>query len=361
MNYTFLYDEHIKLKAKMAEYASFMMPIEYGGIEQEHQAVRNSCGIFDVSHMGEILLTGKDALAYANYLISNKITVNDQQKVLYGILLNDEGYPLDDLFVYPLDYENILLVVNAANITNDINWLKNWRRPFDVKIKNQSANYSEVALQGPQAHLIFEQYFKVATADFKFMTFKYVNYLADKLLVSRSGYTGEDGFEIYGAKESIKQIFIDLVEKYGVTPCGLGARDTLRFEAALPLYGHEMSESINPLEAGMSFGVKFDKPDFKGKTKLLAMKEKGLSKKLVGLELIERNIARANYQVFKNDKKVGYITTGYKSISLNRALALALIDINEANIDNEVEIQIRTKRVKAKVVPLPFYKKNYVR
>ena len=360
---TFLYDIHEKLGAKMSEYASFLMPIEYSGIQNEHQAVRTACGIFDVSHMGEILIEGPEALKFVNYLIPNVVKAEDSGKVVYGMFLNEQGCLLDDLFVYKLSNESILLVVNAANITRDIEWVRNWRKNFNVKVKNKSGDYCEVALQGPQAKEVFEKYFKVTVADFKFMTFRMVPYQAEQLIVSRSGYTGEDGFEIYGSKESIHQIFSDLITQYKVTPCGLGARDTLRFEACLPLYGNETNLDVNPFEANLGFGVKLAaKPDdFLGKQALLQIQQAGLKRKIVGLELIDRNIARHGYKVFKDGHEIGHITTGYMSISLGKPLALAMLDISATALNTEVEIEIRNKMVRAKVVPTPFYQKHYAR
>ncbi len=362
MNYTCLYDEHVKLNAQMEEFAGFMMPIQYKGIAEEHKAVRENCGIFDVSHMGQVLITRSKALEYTNKIFTNKIPDKETSRVIYGMLLDEKGFPFDDLFIYKLDNEEILLVVNAANLVVDMLWLRENKKDYknDVKLINRSGDYGEVALQGPNAYKVFEDYFKYDTSDFKFMHFAKVPFNGEELLVSRSGYTGEDGFEIYGTKENIQKIFKELVYDKGVEPCGLGCRDTLRFEACLPLYGHEMSKSINPFEADMGFGVKMDK-DFIGKSALQEYLDKGIKRKVAGLELIDRNIARANYKVYKDDKEIGYITTGYKCPSLNKACALALLDINETNIGNEVVIAIRDKKVRAKVVEKPFYHKNYVR
>ncbi len=359
MKYTTLYDYHKKLNAKMAEYAGFMMPIEYAGIVTEHNAVRNHCGIFDVSHMGEIMLAGPDALKFVNHLITNTVTEKNVNRVVYGMLTKEDGGIIDDLFVYKFSNEEILLVVNAANVEIDMMWIKNCKKGFNVKVKNLSGDYGEVTIQGPDSATIFTKFFQMDVTDFKFMTYRRFEFNGKQYLVSRSGYTGEDGFEIYSTPDVVHQVFIDLVEQYQVEPCGLGCRDTLRFEAALPLYGHEMSMDINPLETGMSFAVKLDKEEFNGKDALIRIKEMGVKRQLVGIELIEKNIPRSNYEVIKDGRVIGSITTGYLSITLNKPIALALIDTKEAYIGNEVGIQIRKKLVPARIIDKQFYTKNY--
>ncbi|MFA7101039.1 MAG: glycine cleavage system aminomethyltransferase GcvT [Bacilli bacterium] len=359
---TALYATHLSLGAQMVEYASFLMPVSYSTLEEEHQAVRENCGIFDVSHMGEILIEGKDALKFVNYLIPNEIPEKETSRVIYGMFLNEQGCLKDDLFVYKLSNEKILLVVNAANILVDNFWVRNWRKPYKVKIKDVSSQYGEVALQGPKAKDVFAKYFKTDISDFKFMTFRTFKYQDQDLLVSRSGYTGEDGFEIYGNPELVKQIFIDLVKDYGVVPCGLGCRDTLRFEACLPLYGNETNETTNPYEANLGFGVKLNKPgDFLGKSALVQVQKDGIKRQIVGLKLLEHNIARHGYEVYQDGQKIGYITTGYLAPSLKCAVALAMLDKPYTTLGTVVEIKIRNKMVKAEVVATPFYQKHYAR
>ncbi|MDD4584849.1 MAG: glycine cleavage system aminomethyltransferase GcvT [Bacilli bacterium] len=358
---TVLYDIHQSLNAKIAEYAGFLMPIEYAGIVIEHNAVRNDAGIFDVSHMGEIKITGLEAEKFVDYLVTNKVLGAEKNRVIYAMLVQEDGGIIDDLFVYKLAEDEILLVVNAANIEKDYKWIIEHKDNYKVNIKNVSDIWGEVALQGPKSSMIFEEYTKLSTNDFKFMTYKKMLINGKEFIVSRSGYTGEDGFEIYGKNADIKRIFEDLVYKYNVVPCGLGSRDTLRFEASLPLYGHEMSTTINPFEAGMGFAVKLDKEDFIGKKALLKVKEEGLKRKLIGIELIEKNIPRAGYLLYKDDVCIGEVTTGYLSISLDKPIALGLIRADCANIDSEIYVAIRKKMVKAKIISRQFYQKNYKR
>ena len=316
---TKLHDKHLALNAKMAEYAGFHMPISYTNIVDEHLAVRHHFGVFDVSHMGEIIIEGSEAMACASYLVSNKIA---SDKVTYALLLNEQGYPLDDLLVYVLKPDQILLVVNAGNTEKDLDWIKKHSARFDVTVKNISDHFSQLAIQGPHAVDHINDIVKSSVTDLSFMTFKVVPYLDKHVIVSRTGYTGEDGFEVYCHNEHIETLWDDTLNS-GATPCGLGARDTLRFQAVLPLYGHEISEMISPFEARLSFAVDFEH-DFIGRENLLSLKDNN-EYILVGIELLERNVPRQGYEVYANDTYIGWVTTGYLLPEKEKPLTIAII------------------------------------
>jgi aminomethyltransferase len=357
MKQTSLYENHIKLGAKMTPFAGYDMPLYYDDLSSEHKAVRHTCGIFDVSHMGEISITGKDALVFANQLVTNNI-LPIKQKVTYALLLNDQGQVLDDLLVYLINENHVLLVVNASNTEKDYHWIVSQKKSYDISIKNESQDYAQVAIQGPLAQSIVTQIFTKDFNHLKFMRFEKLIYQNQDVIISRTGYTGEDGFEIYTNPQLIKDIWqkaIDLNAK----PCGLGARDTLRFQANLPLYGHEINDDIHPFISGLKFAIKTEK-EFNGKTALLKDMSY-LNKKIVGIELLEKNIPRQGYKLFDHELEVGYVTTGYLLPEIETPLALAMVDINQASIGNELEIEIRRKRVKVKVRNRKFLNKNYVK
>lgn len=356
MKKTCLHDRHLKLNAKMTEFGGFDMPVSYKGILEEHKAVREKAGIFDCSHMGEILLTGSDALAFINYVSTNDFTNLNPKMLQYTLFLEPSGGVVDDLMVYYIKANEYLLVVNASNTDKDFKWLSNNLGSFDVKIENVSGFYGQIALQGPLAKDILEAIIKTSSK-LPFMHFDYFEYEGNELLISRSGYTGEDGFEIYASSPTIVKLFDELLLNDNVEPCGLGARDTLRFEAGLPLYGHEINGFTSPLEAGLSFVCKLDK-DFIGRDALLKQKEAGLTRRVVGLELLEKNIARDGYTVYLNDDMIGYITTGYMIPNTNKALANAMINAN-VKIGTEVTVEIRNKRVKAVLRNRKFMEKKY--
>ena len=350
-----LHHKHLELNAKMAEYAGFDMPISYTNIIEEHLAVRHHFGVFDVSHMGEILLEGKDALKYASYLVTNKI---NEEKVTYALLLNDKGYPLDDLLVYVMKPDQVLLVVNAGNILKDYEWIESHTKGFDVTTRNISNNFSQLAIQGPKAVDHINDIVKQEVTDVTFMTYRVVPYEDKYVIVSRTGYTGEDGFEVYCHNEHVEKLWEDTLKAGGI-PCGLGARDTLRFQAVLPLYGHEISEMINPFEARLTFALDFEH-DFIGKEALLKMKDQNTSI-LVGLELLERNVPRQGYDVYHEDEWVGWVTTGYLLPETEKPLALAMVKKEYSKFGTALSIQIRKKNVPCIVRNRKFYQKNYER
>ena len=357
MKQTALYEVHKKLGAKLTPFAGYDMPLYYDDISKEHLAVRSHSGIFDVSHMGEIYIQGQDALKFVNHIVTNNIT-DEKGKVTYALLLNEKGQILDDLLVYTIGHDDFVVVVNASNVEKDYAWILEQSKSFNVQLRNLSDTWSEVAIQGPEAESIVSRLFNDSIKSLKFMTFMNIPHLDQGVIISRTGYTGEDGFEIYAANNAVVDIFEKAVE-LGAKPCGLGSRDTLRFQANLPLYGHEIDMDIHPYTSGLKFAVKTDK-EFIGKDALLN-DESHKTKKLVGLELLERNIPRQGYKVFKGDKEIGYITTGYLLPQVDTPLAIALIDKDESTLGNEVTIQIRNKHITAKVRNRKFLDKNYVK
>lgn len=358
MKKTSLHQHHIALGAKMIEYAGFDMPISYTDISKEHHAVREKMGIFDVSHMGEFLIDGPDALDFVNRLVTNQI-VMDSTKVTYGLLCDNDGYVIDDLLVYVLKETQILLVVNAGNIDKDFAWVSDQQKEYDVTLRNISDAYSQVAIQGPLTKSHINDILGSHLTDLKFMTYQVVPYKDGFVIASRTGYTGEDGFEIYGTHDLITDIWEQAIAQ-GAIPCGLGARDTLRFEANLPLYGHELTESITPLEAGLGFALKFDKA-FIGKDALVKQVDQ-LKRKIVGLELLEKGIPRQGYEIFnESDEAIGFITTGYLSPSLNKSIALAMIDIPYHKIGTTVYVLIRKQKVLATIISRKFLSKKYIK
>lgn len=355
---TCLYEKHVNLKAKMEEFAGYEMPIVYSSIKNEHQAVRTNVGMFDVSHMGEIIVKGKDALKFVETIFTNKVEVLDDGQVAYGMMLYEDGGVVDDLLVYKLNNEYFLLVVNASNVAKDYTWIVENSDSYDVLIQNVSEDYQEIAVQGPEAEKTIKEGLGIDLSNLGFFYFANFEYYNHHLLISRTGYTGEDGFEIYASDLAINEIW-DKLLSLEVTPCGLGARDTLRFEAALPLYGHELSKDITPLEAGLKFFVKLDTNlDFIGKKALLAQEE-NLSRRIVGLELSERSIPREGYEVYKEDKLIGYVTTGYLSISLEKPIAMAMINRPFTKKNTEVYVKVRNKMIPGFIRDKKFLDKKY--
>src|SRR5690554_4525483 len=349
---TSLYEKHVSLGANLIDFGGFHMPLYYTSITQEHHAVRNDVGMFDVSHMGQLVIEGKDALKFVNFVVSAQIEVST--KIQYGLLLNESGGILDDLMVYPFSAEQILLVVNASNIDKDLKHLLHHKNDFVVNIRDLSSDFSCIALQGPRSYVTLSKLFDNLPKHS--LDYFFSHNENGPLLISRSGYTGEDGFEVYVYGDYAHKLWDALIH-FGVTPAGLGARDTLRFEAAMPLYGQEMDASINPIEAGLGFAVNFDKPDFLGKMALVSYKENP-KRKNVGFELLEKNIARSGYEVYFDNKYIGHVTTGYLSPTTQKAIGFALIDINYTKLGTIIDIKIRNKFVKAVVRNKKFIQKN---
>lgn len=358
---TCLHDSHLALGAQMSPFAGFDMPIQYAGITPEHLAVRNSVGMFDVSHMGEIFISGPDAERYVNHIFTNNISGYAPGKILYGMMLYPDGGCVDDLLVYrEFEPDNFLLVVNAANIEKDYDWMLQQQNGFDVRIDNRSDVWGQIAVQGPEAEKTVLDVLGLSCAkDLGFYEYCNSQWNGNRLIVSRTGYTGEDGFELYATTADTKEIW-DILLKAGVPPCGLGCRDTLRFEAGLPLYGDELSAEISPIEAGLGMFCKLDKSEFIGREALVAQKELGTERKLVGIEIEDRAIPRHGYPVELEDgTQVGEVTTGYHSISLDRSICFALVKSEYAKLDTQLWIHIRKKTFPGKVVKKRFYQTNY--
>ena len=355
---TCLHDRHVKLGALMSPFGGFDMPIQYAGITEEHNAVRRHVGVFDVSHMGEVRVKGPDAYKYVSHIFVNDVTSAPDGQIFYGMMCYENGGVVDDLLVYKVNDNEYFLVINASNIDKDVAWIMKNAEGFDVEITDESPIYGEVAVQGPEAEETVEKVLGIPVKDIPFYNFKTFPIDGEEVIVSRTGYTGEDGFEIYGSHDYIRRVWDKLMDA-GVQPCGLGCRDTLRFEVGLPLYGDELADDITPLEASLSMFVKLDKPEFIGKAALAAQKAEGVKRRIVGIELEGNAIPRHGYPVEVNGEKVGEITTGYRSISTGKSVAMAMIDKPYDKMGTEVEVRIRKKTFPAKVVKKRFYEKNY--
>ena len=352
---TCLYDKHVALGALISPFGGFDMPIQYTNIVDEHQAVRQACGVFDVSHMGEVLISGPDAERYVNHIFTNDVRQMPNGKILYGMMCYENGGVVDDLLVYKMDSDSFFLVINASNIDKDWAWIQEQAKGYQVTLNHQSDLYGELAVQGPQAEAVMEEVLGIACKELTFYTFKTIG----KVIVSRTGYTGEDGFEIYADAAYINECWDKLIASGRCKPCGLGCRDTLRFEVGLPLYGDELSQDITPIMAGLGIFVKLDKDEFIGKEALAKQKAEGASKKLVGIELADKAIPRHGYAVLKDGQQVGEVTTGYHTISTDKSVCMALVDANCATLGTEVEIQIRKKTFPGTVCKKRFYDKHY--
>lgn len=354
-----LYDEHVKLGGNVVDYAGWYLPVQYEGLVAEHNAVRNAAGLFDVSHMGEITVKGKDAEAFLDYLLTNDITKMTDKLIIYTFMTYPDGGVVDDLLVYKYRDGDYLLVVNASNVDKDFAWIQENVGDFDVVVENISDDVGEVAIQGPLAQKILQKLTKTDLDTVKFFHLEEnVDINGVNCMISRTGYTGEDGFEIYTTNEGVVKVWNDLLEagkEDGIKPTGLGCRDTLRFEASLPLYGHEISKDINPLEGGFKYFVKLDKAaDFIGKAELNRQWTEGLSRVLAGFEMVGRGIPREGYEIYKDGEKIGHVTTGYMSPTLGKNIGNALIPPKFTEIGTEIDIMIRNKPVKAKVISKKF-------
>lgn len=353
-----LYEKHVELGGNVVDYAGWMLPVEYTGLKDEHNAVRERAGMFDVSHMGEIWVEGKEAEKFVNYLMTNNIINQEDNQIQYTFMCYEDGGVVDDLLVYKYNNEKYYLVVNAANVDKDFDWIKEQSKDFDVKVTNVSNEVGEVAVQGPKAQEVVQKLTDLDLGTIKFFYFKDdVEIAGVKCMISRTGYTGEDGFEIYTTNEGIVKVW-DAVMEAGkdvdLKPCGLGCRDTLRFEASLPLYGHEISKELNPVESGFKYFVdrKSDN-DYIGRDALLKIAEDP-KKVLVGFELVGRGIPREEYKIEKDGKEIGHVTTGYLSPTLGTRIGNALIDIEYKGIGNTFDVIVRNKPVEAKIISKKF-------
>lgn len=353
MQETCLHSRHVAMGALMQPFAGFDMPIQYTSIIDEHNAVRHHCGVFDVSHMGEVIVTGPDAARFVNHIFTNDVNAVQPGKVLYGMMCYPDGGTVDDTCICKLADDKFFLTINAANIDKDDEWIGKNAEGFDVQIDYASDRYGQLAIQGPESEKVVETVLGIPCHELNFYEVKTVG----DILISRTGYTGEDGFEIYGSHDWIVACWDKLMEAK-VTPCGLGCRDTLRFEVGLPLYGDELSKDISPVMAGLSIFVKLDKPEFIGKEALLKQKTEGVPKRLRGIELDAHAVPRHGYTVLKDGQPVGEVTTGYRLISVDKSCAVALVD-SSLKLGDRVEIQIRKKTFPGTVVKKKFYDKHY--
>jgi aminomethyltransferase len=358
---------HRQMGAKMVEFNGWDMPVEYpsaGGIMAEHNAVRTGVGIFDVSHMGDIRLAGPQALAAVQHISMNDASRLAVGQAQYSALLYSEGTFVDDVIVHRLGEDEYLLVINAGTREKDFNWVRDNTRQFDCKVEHLSDDFTQIAIQGPKGVNLLQ---KLTDADLSAVKFYWVTRGTvcglKNILVARTGYTGEDGFEIYIPADEATSVrvwneILKAGKEFGVVPCGLGSRNTLRLEAKLPLYGHEISDTINVWEAGLDRFIKMEKGDFVGRAALEKTKAAGVQRTLVGLEMIERGIARDGYKVLdESGKQIGYVTSGSPAPFLKKNIALAYVPSSLAELGTKLKVEIRGQGVAAQVVPTPFYKR----
>lgn len=356
-----LFDDYASYGGKTIDFGGWELPVQFSSIKEEHEAVRTKAGLFDVSHMGEIIVTGSSSEAFLQKIMTNDVSKLVNGQAQYTAMCYEDGGIVDDLLVYKVEDNHYLLVVNAGNIEKDFDWMKQFVTE-DVELVNKSDEYGLLALQGPLAQEILQKLTSKPLDEIGFFRFaNNVEVAGKSVLISRTGYTGEDGFEIYASSNDVRDLWSDILKagkEDGLLPCGLGARDTLRFEACLPLYGQELSKDISPLEAGLGFVVKLKKEqDFNGKAVLADQKENGVPRKSIGIEMIDKGIPRTGYPVYAGETQVGIVTTGTQSPTLKKNIGLVLIDATFAEIGKELEVEIRNKRLKAVTVATPFYKR----
>lgn len=353
-----LYDKHIEAGGKMIDFAGFKLPIQYEGIIAEHNTVREKAGIFDLTHMGEIQVRGEDAVHFVNHVITNDLESIEPGGVIYTAICKDNGGVLDDALVYRME-DKVMMVVNAVNLEKIYRWLlKNeWE---NARVLDLSDKIALIAVQGPEAEKIVQGVTPMDLSEMKFSQFKEGKILDAVGIISRTGYTGEDGFEIYIGNDDAPAVWDQLMlegEPYGMKPIGLGARDTLRLEAKLCLYGNELSEEINPFEAGVKWTVKLDKEHFIGRKALLKVKEDKPQRKLIGFEMLKPGVPRTGYKVYnKDEEEIGFVTSGTHSPTLKKAIGLAIVRRKTAKRGDEILVGIRKRKVPAKVVKTPFVK-----
>lgn len=358
---TFLHDKHIELGARMVDFAGWDMPVQYSSIIEEHKTVRENVGLFDVSHMGEMIVQGKDALPYLNKLVPQEISKLVDLKAVYCQLTNKNGGIIDDLIIYKLEDNKYLIIANASRIDEDLNWMVRNKIGFDVDIINESHNYSLLAVQGPKACDLIRS---LGVEELPpFFTIKRGELFNINLWISRTGYTGEDGVEILVKNEFSEYLWDKLLEagkEFGIKPIGLGARDTLRLEAALHLYGNDLDENTTPVEAGLAWSVAKDKQaDYNGKKRILEQIKDGIDKKLIGFRMLDRNIARHGYDVYYNNEKIGQVTSGGISPIRGENIGLAYIkNLDNLSVGSTIQIMVREKLHDAEIVKRPFVKKN---
>jgi len=354
---------HRTLGGKMVDFGGWDMPVQYkAGVIEEHMATRTRAGLFDVSHMGEIWVEGRDAIPFVNRITTNDVTKLVDGQAHYSTLTNENGGVVDDLLVYRFNDEKLLLVVNASTTDKDWDWITSHKgEDDDVALTNASVSYCQIAIQGPNAIGILQRLTDTNLDEIKYYHFTIGHVDGVESIISRTGYTGEDGFEVYAPAENAQQLWEKMLEtgaEEGILPCGLAARNTLRLESAMSLYGHELGDDITPLEANLGWITKLQKGDFVGRDKIAELKEKGIKRKLVGFEMREPGIARDGYDVYVEDNKVGTVTSGSPAPFLKKNIGLAFVPPEFANVGQELRIDVRGKRLAAEVVPTPFYKRQ---
>jgi aminomethyltransferase len=360
MKNTSLADIHEGLGAKMVPFAGYNMPVQYEGVNAEHETVRNALGVFDVSHMGEFLLTGENALALIQKVTSNDAATLEIGKAQYSCLPNNDGGIVDDLIVYKIKEEQYLLVVNASNIEKDWNWISK-HNDLGVEMKNLSDDYSLLAIQGPKAVEAMQSLTSIDLSAIKYYHFEVADFAGiEHVIISSTGYTGSGGFEIYCKNSEVEQVWNKVFEAgaaFGIKPIGLAARDTLRLEMGFCLYGNDINDTTSPLEAGLGWITKFNK-EFTNSANLKAQKDAGVSRKLVGFEMVDRGIPRHDYEIVDgNGNNIGIVTSGTQAPSLGKAIGMGYVKTEFSAVDSEIYILIRDKKIAAKVVKMPFYKK----
>ena len=358
---TFLHDKHTALKARMVDFAGWEMPVQYTSIIEEHNTVRENVGLFDVSHMGEVFVSGKDSVEFLNKIVPQDISKLAYEKAVYCQLTNKNGGLIDDLIIYKLGILEYLVICNASRIDEDVNWIVRNSKGFDVKIDNRSHEYSLLAVQGPKADELMRKLGLTTHQDS--FTIKPVEIAGIKVLVSRTGYTGEDGYEILTENKNAEFLWDKILEEgqiFGIKPIGLGARDTLRLEAALHLYGNDLDENTTPVEAGLSWSIPKDKKEYyNGKEVIEQQLKEGGRKKLVGIKMLDKSIARHGYDVYYKGEKTGVITSGAPSPILGANIALAFVNNNdEICTGTIVQVMIREKFHDAEIIKRPFVQKR---
>ena len=356
-----LHARHIKHGARMVEFGGWHMPVEYSGITDEHLAVRTRAGLFDVSHMGQVELAGTDALAAVQRITSNDASKLKVGQIHYSGLMTPAGSFVDDLLVYRFADDHYLLVVNASNIEKDFAWIREQvRETGDVVVVNSSARYALIAVQGPASAAIVQPLTGIDLSTMKYYWFAHGEIAGVRGTVSRTGYTGEDGFEVFVPPASAERVWDSLLESgqgAGLVPAGLGARDTLRLEASMRLYGNDIDETTTVLEADLGWIVGWDKAEFLGIDVLRRQKAEGVTRRLVGFEMLDRGIARHGYEVFVDGVKAGTVTSGTQTPFLKKAIGMAYVPTNAAQPGQMIEVDVRGRRLRAQVVPMPFYKR----
>lgn len=365
---TALFEEHRRLNGRLIDFGGWELPVQYTGVMDEHLACRSAAGLFDVSHMGEVHVEGPDGEAFLNYLVTNNVSRLAVGQAQYTVMCNRDGGIVDDLVIYRRARDRFLVVVNASNTDKDFSHMKAVREGFaqqDFSLTDESARYTQIAIQGREAQNILQKLTTTPLSGIKTYWFAEGTLLEQiPAILARTGYTGEDGFELYVPWEAGPEVWSALLEAgapLGLKPCGLGARDTLRLEMKYPLYGHELTDETNPLEAGVGWVVKLDKPDFVGKGPVVQKKESGSKRQLVGLKLLDRGIPRQGYEVFtaEGDRRIGVLTSGTQSPSLKQAIGIAYVDVGHAAVGTRITVDIRGAKVAAEIVPTPFYKVPY--